>query len=96
MAPPRPILHRGANMAAPSEGRAGREYAPFSGTDGGSFPFTVAQGEAEETPKKPCRACTDFKSWFRNQKNVHPWPGLGAAWDSEGVPAMAGVALDDL
>ncbi|XP_059717652.1 FAD-linked sulfhydryl oxidase ALR isoform X2 [Haemorhous mexicanus] len=68
MAPPRPILHRGANMAAPSEGRAGRGYAPFSGTDGGSFPFTVAQGAAEETTKKPCRACTDFKSWFRDQK----------------------------
>ncbi|XP_054499709.2 FAD-linked sulfhydryl oxidase ALR [Agelaius tricolor] len=68
MAPPRPVLHRGAIMAAPSEGRAGRGYEPFPGTDGGSFSFAVPQGEAEETPKKPCRACMDFKSWFRDQR----------------------------
>lgn len=70
MAPPRPVLHRGANMAAPSEGRPGRGSAPFPGTDSGSFPFpfAVPHGAAGEPPKKPCRACTDFKSWLREQR----------------------------
>ncbi|XP_066053963.1 FAD-linked sulfhydryl oxidase ALR [Chamaea fasciata] len=70
MAPPRPVLHRGAEMAAPSEGRAGRASAPFPGTDNGSFPFpfAVPHGTAGEPPKKPCRACTDFKSWLREQR----------------------------
>lgn len=70
MAPPRPVLHRGVEMAAPSEGRAGRGSAPFPGTDNGSFPFPFAipHGTAGEPPKKPCRACTDFKSWLREQR----------------------------
>uniref|UniRef100_A0A8C2T253 Uncharacterized protein n=1 Tax=Coturnix japonica TaxID=93934 RepID=A0A8C2T253_COTJA len=61
-------------MAAPSEGRPGRGASSFPGTEGGSFafPFTVPPGVAgsgaEEQPKKPCRACTDFKSWLREQR----------------------------
>lgn len=68
MAPPRPGLHRGFSMAAPSEGRAGRAAASFPGTDSGSFPFSVPHGAAGEPSKKPCRACTDFKSWLREQR----------------------------
>lgn len=67
-------MHRGAKMAAPSEGRPGRGASSFPGTESGpfAFPFTVPSGAAgsgaEEQPKKPCRACTDFKSWLREQK----------------------------
>lgn len=87
MAPPRPVLHRGAIMAAPSEGRAGRGYEPFPGTDGGAFSFAVPQGEAEETPKKPCRACMDFKSWFRHQrKQVAPGTAVRRGGALPGAP----------
>ncbi|XP_074742578.1 FAD-linked sulfhydryl oxidase ALR isoform X1 [Strix uralensis] len=61
-------------MAAPSEGRPGRGASPFPGTESGpfAFPFAVPHGAAgsgaEEPPKKPCRACTDFKSWLREQR----------------------------
>ncbi|XP_054067090.1 FAD-linked sulfhydryl oxidase ALR [Rissa tridactyla] len=61
-------------MAAPSEGRPGRGASPFPGTESGpfTFPFTVPHGAAgsgaEESSKKPCRACTDFKSWLREQR----------------------------
>uniref|UniRef100_A0A803XSM3 Uncharacterized protein n=1 Tax=Meleagris gallopavo TaxID=9103 RepID=A0A803XSM3_MELGA len=77
-------------MAAPSEGRPGRGASTFPGTEGGSFAFafTVPPGAAgsgaEEQPKKPCRACTDFKSWLREQRNaVGPHP---PASPSPGVP----------
>ncbi|XP_062444179.1 FAD-linked sulfhydryl oxidase ALR isoform X1 [Rhea pennata] len=59
-------------MAAPGEGRRGA--APFPGTESGrfAFPFPVPPGaagsEAQEPPRKPCRACTDFKSWLREQR----------------------------
>ncbi|KAM7092002.1 uncharacterized protein J5F26_011275 isoform 4-T4 [Ciconia maguari] len=72
--PPRPVVHRGAKMAAPSEGRPGRGGSPFPGTESGpfAFPFAVPHGAAgsgaEEPSKKPCRACTDFKSWLREQR----------------------------
>ncbi|XP_071616694.1 FAD-linked sulfhydryl oxidase ALR isoform X2 [Heliangelus exortis] len=64
-------------MAAPGEGRAGRAgrgASGFSGTESGSFPFPftvpheAAGSGAEEPSKKPCRACTDFKSWLREQR----------------------------
>ncbi|XP_014792234.1 PREDICTED: FAD-linked sulfhydryl oxidase ALR [Calidris pugnax] len=57
-------------MAAPREDRQCRGAPPFSGTESG--PFTGAHGAAgsgaEEQSKKPCRACTDFKSWFQQQR----------------------------
>ncbi|NXA52469.1 ALR oxidase, partial [Nothocercus julius] len=59
-------------MAAPGEGRRGP--STFPGTESGafSFPFPVPRGAAgsgaQEPPKKPCRACTDFKSWLREQR----------------------------
>lgn len=63
-----------ANMAAPTTptGSATSNPAGFEG-----FPFAVAgraaedskeQGQAGEVKKKPCRACTDFKSWMKVQK----------------------------
>lgn len=63
-------------MAAPG----GPGGAPASSTTGfGGFPFAVAGGPPEDSPgkeperggdvkKKPCRACTDFKSWMKVQK----------------------------
>lgn len=81
--PPRPVVHRGAKMAAPSEGRPGRGASPFPGTESGpfAFPFAVPHGAAgsgaEESSKKPCRACTDFKSWLREQrKRAAPGGGV--------------------
>lgn len=61
-----------ANMAAPT-GPGG----PSAGFEG--FPFAVAGKPAEDSSgreqeqtggvkKKPCRACTDFKSWMKVQR----------------------------
>lgn len=81
--PRRPVVHRDAKMAAPSEGRPGRGASPFPGTESGSFafPFAVPHGAAgsgaESSSKKPCRACTDFKSWLREQrKRAAPGGGV--------------------
>ncbi|XP_029432681.1 FAD-linked sulfhydryl oxidase ALR [Rhinatrema bivittatum] len=49
-------MHRASNMAAPSERRSPLFPAP------GSAP------SEQQKPKKPCRACTDFKSWIRSQR----------------------------
>lgn len=63
-------------MAAPT-GQRGSHTAEPTGFEG--FPFAVASTPPEERPgkeqeqtaevkKKPCRACTDFKSWMKVQK----------------------------
>ncbi|KAJ8254292.1 hypothetical protein COCON_G00209040 [Conger conger] len=62
-------------MAAPGDNRASR-LSPSFGLEG--FPFKLAdntsgtansdQGKPGEQKKKPCRACTDFKSWMKSQK----------------------------
>lgn len=86
------MVHRGAKMAAPSEGRPGRGASPFPGTESGpfTFPFTVPHGAAgsgaEESSKKPCRACTDFKSWLREQrKRAAPGGGVRRRLSRGGV-----------
>ncbi|XP_077130551.1 FAD-linked sulfhydryl oxidase ALR [Ranitomeya variabilis] len=55
------------NMAAPSDRQPSN---PFSG-----FPFAIpgvkqngGSEEGEGKSKKPCRACVDFKSWMRAQR----------------------------
>ncbi|XP_044159034.1 FAD-linked sulfhydryl oxidase ALR [Bufo gargarizans] len=55
------------NMAAPSDRQPSN---PLSG-----FPFAIpgvkqdgGGKEGEAKPKKPCRACMDFKSWMREQR----------------------------
>ncbi|XP_010725634.1 FAD-linked sulfhydryl oxidase ALR [Meleagris gallopavo] len=79
-------------MAAPSEGRPGRGASTFPGTEGGSFAFafTVPPGAAgsgaEEQPKKPCRACTDFKSWLREQRKQTAAGGVAAVEEKEPPP----------
>ncbi|CAH2307434.1 FAD-linked sulfhydryl oxidase ALR [Pelobates cultripes] len=62
-------MHCSPNMAAPSDRQASN---PLSG-----FPFPIpgvkpaaggpAGGEGGH-PKKPCRACMDFKSWMKQQR----------------------------
>lgn len=63
-------------MAAPT-GQRGSHTAEPTGFEG--FPFSVAGKPPEERPgkeqeptgevrKKPCRACTDFRSWMKVQK----------------------------
>lgn len=63
-------------MAAP-KGQRGSHTAEPAGFEG--FPFSVAGKPPEERPgkeqeqigevrKKPCRACTDFRSWMKVQK----------------------------
>ncbi|XP_068192106.1 FAD-linked sulfhydryl oxidase ALR [Antennarius striatus] len=62
-------------MAAPS-GQTGSQAS--NPPEFGGFPFAVAGKPAEESPgteqkqtggvKKPCRVCTDFKSWIKTQK----------------------------
>ncbi|XP_035253795.1 FAD-linked sulfhydryl oxidase ALR [Anguilla anguilla] len=63
-------------MAAPGDNRASRPSPQSTGLEG--FPFKLAdstsgtadsdQGKSGEQKKKPCRACTDFKSWMKIQK----------------------------
>lgn len=63
-------------MAAPTDQKGSHASSP-PGFEG--FPFVVAGRPAEDSPgkdqektgevkKKPCRACTDFKSWMKVQK----------------------------
>lgn len=63
-------------MAAPT-GQRGSHTAEPTGFEG--FPFAFAgkppeertgkeQEQTGEVKKKPCRACTDFKSWMKVQK----------------------------
>lgn len=63
-------------MAAPTGPRGSAASSP-PGFEG--FPFAVAgkppedssgkeQQQTGEVKKKPCRACTDFKSWMKIQK----------------------------
>ncbi|XP_017271969.1 FAD-linked sulfhydryl oxidase ALR [Kryptolebias marmoratus] len=63
-------------MAAPTGARE-PSAANLPGFDGFPFPGTSSrppedsgkgQGQAGEVRKKPCRACTDFKSWMKLQK----------------------------
>lgn len=66
-------------MAAPYGSRSsGENSATFQG-----FPFNVSgrppddtsvteQEKTGEPKKKPCRACTDFKSWMKIQKTPTP------------------------
>ncbi|KAI2666122.1 FAD-linked sulfhydryl oxidase ALR [Labeo rohita] len=64
-------------MAAP----AGSRYSTQNNAGMDGFPFPVAGKPPEESPskdqpttgepkKKPCRACTDFKSWMKLQKQT--------------------------
>ncbi|XP_054247208.1 FAD-linked sulfhydryl oxidase ALR [Indicator indicator] len=78
-------------MAAPGEGRAGRGSSAFLSTEGGpvAFPLAVPHGAAGsgEPAKKPCRACTDFKSWLRQQRQrAGPGTGLAVAEEKEPPP----------
>ncbi|XP_075421855.1 FAD-linked sulfhydryl oxidase ALR [Ascaphus truei] len=61
-------MHCTPKMAAPSERRV-----PGAELSGFPFPVPAAKPEggghrAEAAPGKPCRACTDFKSWIRGQR----------------------------
>lgn len=64
------------NMAAPTA-PTGSRASNTSGFEG--FPFAVTgkpsedntskeQEQTGEVKKKPCRACTDFKSWMKIQR----------------------------
>ena len=66
------------NMAAPSGARSSTTSSP-PGFDGFPFPLSAKQSEDKggkeqeqsgDIKKKPCRACTDFKSWMRVQKQT--------------------------
>ncbi|KAL3987372.1 deltex [Sarotherodon galilaeus] len=74
-------------MAAPTGPRGSQVPSAFEG-----FPFPIAgrppedssgkEQEQEQTgdvKKKPCRACTDFKSWMKMQKKQATTAGGGAA-----------------
>ncbi|KAG9476678.1 FAD-linked sulfhydryl oxidase ALR [Eleutherodactylus coqui] len=71
-----------ANMAAPSDRNSSN---PLSG-----FPFAIpgvkqdgGGQEGEAKPKKPCRACMDFKSWMREQRKQSAAPQDGDIEDKE-------------
>lgn len=64
-------------MAAPS-GARGSTTSSLPGFEGFPFPVSVKpsedkggkeQEQSKDVKTKPCRACTDFKSWMRVQKN---------------------------
>ncbi|XP_074866814.1 FAD-linked sulfhydryl oxidase ALR [Carettochelys insculpta] len=65
-------MHCGVKMAAPREQRSDPASGPSAGPGSGSFPFPLAgppgAGPEQQPRKKPCRACTDFKSWIREQR----------------------------
>lgn len=65
-------------MAAPSGARSSTTSSP-AGFEGFPFPISVKPSEDKDgtqpqqsgdVKKKPCRACTDFKSWMRVQKQA--------------------------
>ncbi|CAI5674728.1 FAD-linked sulfhydryl oxidase ALR [Oreochromis niloticus] len=72
-------------MAAPTGPRGSQVPSAFEG-----FPFPIAgrppedssskeQEQTGDVKKKPCRACTDFKSWMKMQKKQATTAGGGAA-----------------
>lgn len=72
-------------MAAPTGPRESQVPSAFEG-----FPFPIAgrppedssskeQEQTGDVKKKPCRACTDFKSWMKMQKKQATTAGGGAA-----------------
>uniref|UniRef100_A0A674JGX4 Uncharacterized protein n=1 Tax=Terrapene triunguis TaxID=2587831 RepID=A0A674JGX4_9SAUR len=79
-------MHCGSKMAAPSERRGNPASGPAAGP--GPFPFPLpgppGAGAEQQPRKKPCRACTDFRSWIREQRKQtasqiqmrHPTPEL--------------------
>ncbi|KAK9393378.1 Gfer: Sulfhydryl oxidase [Crotalus adamanteus] len=84
-------------MAAPSPS-SGRAF-PFPGSPS-EHPANEEPPSEEKRPKKPpCRACTDFKSWMREQKKqagpVRKWVAglLGLSWKgrdlSRPLPSVA-------
>ncbi|XP_041828310.1 FAD-linked sulfhydryl oxidase ALR [Melanotaenia boesemani] len=65
-------------MAAPTR-HTGPSTSNSTGFEGFPFPFaskspedssTKEQTQTVDVKKKPCRACTDFKSWMKLQKQV--------------------------
>lgn len=66
------------NMAAPSGARSSTTSGP-PGFEGFPFPIPAKPSQDKsdkeleqsgDVKKKPCRACTDFKSWMRVQKQA--------------------------
>ncbi|KAJ8251830.1 hypothetical protein GJAV_G00225890 [Gymnothorax javanicus] len=63
-------------MAAPGDNKASRHSPQSAGFEGFPSKFLgntsgtadSEQGKPGESKKKPCRACTDFKSWMKLQK----------------------------
>ncbi|XP_071988698.1 FAD-linked sulfhydryl oxidase ALR-like [Engystomops pustulosus] len=69
-------------MAAPSDRQTS---SPLSG-----FPFSIpgvkpdgGGQEGDGKPKKPCRACMDFRSWMREQRKQSPASQEGDLEDKE-------------
>ncbi|XP_019368277.1 PREDICTED: FAD-linked sulfhydryl oxidase ALR [Gavialis gangeticus] len=88
----------GSKMAAPSESRSGPATA--------AFPFTLlgvgagagaGAGAAEHAAKKPCRACTDFKSWIREQrKQAAAAPGEASVDEEKEQPPNCPLDREEL
>ncbi|XP_055507084.1 FAD-linked sulfhydryl oxidase ALR [Leucoraja erinacea] len=67
-------MQRDSKMAAPRWGpAAGFPVTPgndlASGASSGGAGRSAAQS-GQDKPKKPCRACVDFKTWMRDQKQL--------------------------
>ncbi|XP_053898012.1 FAD-linked sulfhydryl oxidase ALR [Malaclemys terrapin pileata] len=77
-------MHCGSKMAAPSEPRGNPASGPSAGP--GPFPFPLpgppGAGAEPQPRKKPCRACTDFRSWIREQRKQTASPS-GEAYVEE-------------
>nr|XP_023958135.1 FAD-linked sulfhydryl oxidase ALR [Chrysemys picta bellii] len=77
-------MHCGSKMAAPSEPRENPASGPSAGP--GPFPFPLpgppGAGAEQQPRKKPCRACTDFRSWIREQRKQTASPS-GEAYVEE-------------
>ncbi|XP_023958135.2 FAD-linked sulfhydryl oxidase ALR [Chrysemys picta bellii] len=88
-------MHCGSKMAAPSEPRGNPASGPSAGP--GSFPFPLpgppGAGAEQQPRKKPCRACTDFRSWIREQRKQTASPS-GEAYVEEEKEKPSDCPLD--
>ncbi|XP_060945487.1 FAD-linked sulfhydryl oxidase ALR [Limanda limanda] len=82
-------------MAASSGPRGPAASGPFQG-----FPVPVGSGPVpedgpgKEPKKKPCRACSDFTSWMKNQKKQTPAAAQGVGATEAEPPVDPQCPLD--
>uniref|UniRef100_A0A3Q0SCV4 Sulfhydryl oxidase n=1 Tax=Amphilophus citrinellus TaxID=61819 RepID=A0A3Q0SCV4_AMPCI len=84
-------VHRGSQPPSPFEGFpfpvAGRPLEDSSGKE---------QEQTGDVKKKPCRACTDFKSWVKMQKTQATAAAQVTRWKSEPLDPQCPLDREEL